>query len=131
MLSTQPDGCGSYFTELGDDSLGINICYGISAASEHKDAAWEFLRILLQCCGSDGFPVLRSAFEEQLESAICEESEYDFRIFTQSDADKLRELVYSTEKAVHREEELLTLIRQGAEQYFSGQKSLDEAAAIF
>ena len=35
-----------------------------------------------------------------------------------------------TEKTVHREEELLTLIRQGAEQYFSGQKSLDEAAAL-
>ena len=123
-------GSGSYFTELGDDSFGSSICYGISAASEHKDAAWEFLRILLQCGGPDGFPVLRSAFEEQLESAICEESEYDFRIFTRSDADKLRELVYSTEKTVHREEELLALIRQGAEQYFSGQKSLDEAAAL-
>ena len=31
---------------------------------------------------------------------------------------------------MHREEELLTLIRQSAEQYFSGQKSLDEAAAL-
>lgn len=123
-------GNGSYFMDLGDESSGSSICYGISAASGHKDAAWEFLRILLKSNGGGGFSVLKDTFEQELEASICESSPREYDIFTREDAEKLRNLVYATEKTVHDEEELLNILKEGAEQYFSGQKTLDETAAL-
>ncbi len=121
-------GNGSYFMELTGEGSGISVSCGISAASKYKDAAWEFMKILLKSKPLAGFPVLKEAFDAQLEARICEESSTDYYIFTSEDAEKLKELVNTTEKIVHDDDALLNLIKESTEQYFSGQKTLDEAA---
>ena len=111
------------------------------ASSRHKEAAWEYIKLLLLEptgeVGLDrGIPVLSSTFERILEKSITENapaysgvSNDEYGYFYRSDADKLRELVYSTEKMAHDDKQLLDIIMTEANNYFNGYKTLDDAVA--
>ena len=123
-------GNGSYFTDSAQ--FGKNG-YGILASSEHKEAAWDFLRLALlpenQEYGLDlsfGIPVTKAAFEVQLEKNIYEDVMFPEYSFTREDADKLRELVYSTEKMARKDDTLTEIIRTEAAACFAGDKSLED-----
>ena len=124
-------GNGSYFT---DSSEGfIKKGYGILASSEHKEAAWDFLRLLLlpenmEYGGSFayGIPVTTASFDKLLESVIWEDEVNPDQSFTREDADKLRELVYSTEKMARKDDTLTEIISTEASAYFAGDKSLED-----
>ena len=124
-------GNGSYFTDSSDYSLKKG--YGIMASSEHKEAAWDFLRLLLlpenQEYGGDlffGIPVTRAAFEKLVDKSIHEDTMFPEDSFTREDADKLRELVYSTEKMARQDDTLTEIISTEASAYFAGDKSLED-----
>ncbi len=123
-------GNGSYFTDSAQYSKNG---YGILASSEHKEAAWDFLRLALlpenQEYGLDlsfGIPVTKAAFEVQLEKNIYEDVMFPEYSFTREDADKLRELVYSTEKMARQDDTLTEIISSEASAYFAGDKSLED-----
>ena len=124
-------GNGSYFTDSSDYSLKKG--YGIMTSSEHKEAAWDFLRLLLlpenQEYGGDlffGIPVTRAAFEKLVDKSIHEDTMFPEDSFTREDADKLRELVYSTEKMARQDDTLTEIISTEASAYFAGDKSLED-----
>ena len=123
-------GNGSYFTDSAQ--FGKNG-YGILASSEHKEAAWDFLRLALlpenQEYGLDlsfGIPVTKAAFEVQLEKNIYEDVMFPEYSFTREDADKLRELVYSTDKMARQNDTLTEIISTEAAACFAGDKSLED-----
>lgn len=134
-------GNGSCFMRLGaggtpyDESTGGFIRLGMMAGSAHKEAAWRFLKLLLTRTEEPvdyGIPVLRETFEKALTRSLeiwsrqkIGGSEY----FTKGDADRLRELVYSTDKLVHDDAPLLEILNTEAQLYFEGVKTLDETAA--
>lgn len=126
----ETSGNGSYFTDSAQFSKNG---YGILASSEHKEAAWDFLRLALlpenQEYGLDlsfGIPVTKAAFEVQLEKNIYEDVMFPEYSFTREDADKLRELVYSTEKMARKDDTLTEIISTEASACFAGDKSLED-----
>lgn len=141
------EGNGSYFVRQGvqtsdfSGAQGDYARFGIMASSRHKEAAWEYIKLLLLEptgeVGLDrGIPVLSSTFERILEKSITENapaysgvSNDEYGYFYRSDADKLRELVYSTEKMAHDDKQLLDIIMTEANNYFNGYKTLDDAVA--
>lgn len=136
-------GNGSYFIRLGtgsdafDGTKGDNVSLGIPASSAHKDGAWLFLRQLLLTTGDAdyeridyGIPVLKDTFEGCLARSVQEGDPDDYYTITQADAEKLRQLVYGTERLAHTDEALLSIIKTEAANYYAGYKTLDEAAAL-
>lgn len=127
-------GNGSYFTDSSESF--IKKGYGIMASSEHKEAAWDFLRLLLlpenmEYDGSlaYGIPVTTASFDKLLEKEIREDEENPAQSFTKEDADKLRELVYSTEKMARKDDTLTEIISAEAAAYFAGDKSLEDTVS--
>jgi hypothetical protein len=139
----ETSGNGSCFMRLGaggtpyDESTGAFIRLGMMAGSEHKDAAWRFLKQLLTRTEQPvdyGIPVLNDTFEKALARSLeiwsGRSKEFDgYEYFTEGDADRLRELVYGTEKLAHDDAPLLEILNTEARLYFEGAKTLDEAAA--
>ena len=121
-------GNGSYFTDYSDAYSRSG--YGIMASSEHKEVAWDFLRLLLlpeNLTGmSIGIPVTKAAFEKSLELSIDEDSSQDYLVLTREDAEKMRRLVYSTEKMARQDDTLTEIISTEAAAYFAGDKSLED-----
>lgn len=124
-------GNGSYFTDYSDAYSRSG--YGIMASSEHKEAAWDFLRLLLlpeNLTGmSIGIPVTKAAFEKNLELSIDEDSPQDYLVLTREDAEKMRRLVYSTEKMARQDDTLTEIISTEAAAYFAGDKSLEDTVS--
>ncbi len=124
-------GNGSYFTDYSDAYSRSG--YGIMASSEHKEAAWDFLRLLLlpeNLTGmSIGIPVTKAAFEKNLELSIDEDSSQDYLVLTREDAEKMRRLVYSTEKMARQDDTLTEIISAEASAYFAGDKSLEDTVS--
>lgn len=136
----ETEGTGSYFLKLGSspnawrETYGQNTRLGIMASGTHQDAAWRFLRTLMQ--GEDepnlssGIPVFKDRFEQAVDAAFSgrHDERYDIDYFNAADAQCLRSQVYNTTKLVHAEEQLLSVIRSEANAYFGGQKTVEEAA---
>lgn len=129
-------GTGSYFMRFGDEygsylyTIGQNTRVGVMESSANKDGAWRFVKTLM--LGGDtlgltyGIPVLKSAFESALASAL-ESSDSEYAL-TEADAELLREQVYNTTKLASADEALLSILRSEAQACFAGQKTAADAA---
>ena len=138
----ETESTGSYFLKLGSSpnawrgTTGENTRLGIMAASDKQPGAWRFLRTLME--GSEqvglnnGIPVFKAAFERELADAITDEHDdrFDIDIFTAEDAETLRQQVYGTTKMVNADEELMRILRDEINRYFSGQVTAQDAAKI-
>lgn len=128
-------GSGHYFARVGQNmgqwvsDPSSNVCMGIMETSQHKDAAWCFLKILLQQNNGTGFPVLAARLDKQLDARVTDEKVRGYKSFTAEDADKLRELVYATDKTVCEDQQLIELISGVIQDFLSGRYSAEEAAA--
>lgn len=128
-------GSGHYFARVGQNmgqwvsDPSSNVCMGIMEASQHKDAAWCFLKILLQQNNGTGFPVLAARLDKQLDARVTDEEVRGYKSFTAEDADKLRELVYATDKTVCEDQQLIELISGVIQDYLAGRYSAEDAAA--
>ena len=128
-------GSGHYFARVGQN-LGAwisdpaaNVSMGILETSRHKDAAWVFLRVLLQQNDGSGIPVLAARFEQQIAGLAVDEELRGYQCFTAADVEKLRALVYAADKTVREDAQLLELISGVAEDYLAGRYTgADEAA---
>lgn len=123
----------------------------INAKSEDQSGAWEFVKYYLQNgYNGQGFPVLQAQFDQKMEEALEEEytvsedgsiektwkafysdsdEEYIFvYAATKEDVDAVRELAKSAETRFEYHTEILNVINEEAEGYFSGQMDLDWTA---
>ena len=136
----ETEGTGSYFLKLGSSpnawrgTMGENTRIGIMAASDKQQGAWRFLRTLME--GSeliglnDGIPVFKAAFERELADAVTDEHDdrFDIDVFTEADAETLRQQVYGTTKMVSTDEGLIRILRDEINRYYGGQNSAEETA---
>lgn len=139
-----------------DEGLGISVSFGnglyaISASSEKKEAAWQFIRQYLleehqegyidygMSGVVQGFPIRKDVFEQGIADAMEEapDGEWihgDIRLelepLSESDAEYFRKLVYRVTRNSFTDYRMYNIIMEEAGAYFSGQKTVDEVAAI-
>lgn len=143
-------------TESGMGSVvGINDAYCISSKSANKDAAWEFLRYYLTDEYQDelgwGLPVKKARFEQLAKEATeppyyidenGEKQEYPPESYwingeeivlppmSQEQVDKCVNFIYSVNKPIYTSDDIMNIINEEMESFYSGQKSAEEVAKI-
>ena len=111
-------GTGNYMT--------LSSRFAMSSSCADKEAAWQFLRIFF----TDSYqkqqytlPASRVLFEAKLKEAMDS-------FLSQEQADKLRELVETTTCTATMEENIETIVKEQAESFFRGEKSIEEVSAL-
>lgn len=129
--------------------------YMISAKSKHIDGAWQFVRQFLteEYQNSDAnysMPVLKSAFLERAKRATersywtdedGNKQYYDdtwyingeeiiLEPFTQEEVDAICEFIYTVNRTDYYSEDIMNIITEEAEAFFTGQKSVQEVVDI-
>jgi len=112
--------------------------FAVTAASKYPDAAWDFVKILLSERIQEnviGIPVLKSAFEKQIDNAIDpSEDMIKYGVvsgpMSQIQAQSYRDLVYNLNTLASTDREILGIIMEEAPSYFFDQKSAEDVAAL-
>lgn len=140
--------CGSAVS-CGDIGLAI------SAKSENKEGAWEFIRFLMseeyQKNSTSWFPMMKSAFEmkmsEEMEKQYATDEngkqaeistymvswqDYTMELYaaTEEEVAAVRELVEKIDHTVKNDEQIYNIVTEEAAAYFGGQKSVDEVVDV-
>lgn len=128
----------------------------MTTSCKSKDAAWQFLRVLLsddyQKNLSWGYPISQKAFDAKLAEAMKQEYTtdengkqvpvssggmsmgdgltVDFYAITQEEADQIIGLVNSVDRTMVYDQSLLNIITEETAYYFSGEKTVDQVADI-
>ncbi len=146
------------FGESGLTFTANSTTAGMSSSSANKEGVWEFIRFLItksrqENVGSPngGFPILKSALEKQLEKDSKAEYEnmpdgtkkekvkstwgtMDFSVDVYAATDKqvaaIREMIENAQADCRMESEIFAIINEEAQGYFSGQKSVEDAASV-
>lgn len=118
-------------TNNGSYATPSYMCFAMLSTCEHKEAAWSFMRQVLSPVYQDnvapfGFPVMTSSFERLLAETIEDKD----IMFFKEDAEKLINLVSSLDVVSFYDDTLKELVSAGANDFFSGNKSLDDALTI-
>lgn len=138
----------------------VNGSFAISARSDNKEGAWEFLKTMFSEEYQDsligenswGFPVRKSSLEKKFEQDMTptyyedengvqveemktswgyDDFELDIYAATKEEVDAVRELIASADKLTGTvDEQLVNIVMEEAEAFFSGQKSARDAAAV-
>lgn len=126
-------------------SISGGVC--INTASKNKDACWEFIEYSVMNTNINsifmyGFPTRKADFDALIEKKLAEkDSSYgyswdDVEITvegtTQEDVDKLKDLISRIDgiSVNQQDSNLMNIITEEAEAYFTGQKSLDDVTSI-
>lgn len=127
---------GSYkYIGMPTEAGGVNYFssavggFSILQSSENKNAAWEFLSILLSdelqhSLGLFGYPVIQESLEERLLSDV----ENEDRVYDREDMEMFLSLVESG-RGMAQGSVISDIIAEEAEKYFSGQAELDNTVA--
>lgn len=132
-----------------------NSIFAISAKSKNTEGAWQFVRQFLTEEYQNSqenycLPVLKSAFLEKAKKATerpywtdedGNKEYYDdtwyingeeviLEPFTQEEVDKICEFIYSVNRTDYYNQDILNIITEEAEAFFTGQKSVQEVAEI-
>lgn len=105
----------------------------VNAASEHKDGAWQFIKFLLE--EENQWLVEQDYYlpvhEKVLQECVAEQAErfYDDRP-TPDQIARFWECLNNAELAPYRTESILEIIKEEAELYFTGDKSIEEISGI-
>jgi len=131
-----PIGAPNAAGELAIAAMPI-VRMGIRANSDNKDAAWDFIRLYLQepnTGGSiDGFPILRSLFEADINASLLGSSDDDgtgFPRFTEEKAAVLRQIIESITHEYHPDPYIMAIILENTAPFFAGGRTAEEAARI-
>ena len=131
-------GNGCYFCRPGENhekmlsSFQSNVRLGIMENSLHKDAAWDFLRIVL-LKGTNGVSVLKERFDKQVEKILENQDSYrtqDVPQISENDVANIKNMVYGIEKSAIDDSRLQDIISNGLERYFNNQCTAERAAEI-
>ena len=135
--------------------VNYNEAYCISSRSKNKDGAWEFLRYYLtdeyqKSNNRYGFSVQKDIFEEQAQEALerpywidrdGNKEYYDDYFYmngesfiidpmTQDQIDKLVNYIYTIDNAYYYNTDIINIIQEEIEAFFTGQKEAAEVANI-
>ena len=135
--------------------VSYNDAYCISAKSRNKDGAWEFLRYYLtdEYQESDNrysFSIQKDIFEEEAQKAMerpywidenGNKQEYDDTYYmngevivieplTQEQVDKLVNYIYTIDNAYYYNTDIVNIIQEEIDAFFTGQKEAAEVANI-
>ena len=136
-----PDG-SSVYTFFGTDTLAI------SARSEGKEAAWDFIENYLTRNGhrfQAGFPVIKDKFNEMIDEAmevdldengneiehylnLDDGESYKYRLPTQEEIDMILYMIDHGRPVEYSSTQLLNIISEEADAFFQGQKTVDQVA---
>lgn len=134
-------------------AFDYNTSFAMSSKSANKEGAWEFLRYFLSYDyqkDMGGFPTNAKCYEELKEKAkqkpyYLDENnkkvEYDDTYYvngieiiippmTDEKIQKVEDFIFSIDQTVVYDENLINIITEEAEGFFSGQKSAKEVAGI-
>ena len=140
-VSTISDNYGGAYAFVGVPNETTNgsmfspdLCFTISSASEHKDAAWQLVRSCLseehQSALSGGFPASAQALDALIDDAVANGVhyyEYEYEL-DEADAAKLRGLISETQTAQDAYPAVLNIMAEDAAQFFAGQITAEQAA---
>lgn len=103
------------------------LCFAILSNSEHKDAAWEFMKLALsyeyQNESIFSIPTRIDSFEKFLENSLAAEFE-----IKEMDCEKMRKIVESVDIVYFgRHDSAANILAEEAAGYFSGQVKLEDA----
>ena len=143
------------------DRQGNYICFstqiGISSKSEHKEEAWEFLRMLMtkeyqgQQMSFEHLPTRNDCFQLRIEAEQATENytnemgreifihreevdmdgfTYQIAPLTQQQTDQYVAMINQAVKVVKHNPEIMHIIEEEAERYFAGDRDLDSTAEI-
>ena len=131
-------GLGYYEPELELRSSGTNTSLGIMASGEKRDGAWRFMRSFMagesQPYIYDGIPVRKDSFEKALENQLErsleneQEQKLPYELFSEQDAEYLRQLVYTTDKMVINDPALLELMSREINAFIGGKYGAQDCA---
>lgn len=137
-----------------------NDSIAISAQSNRKDAAWEFVKIflseeyqnnLVKKHNTWGFPIKKSALDKQFENDMTpdyydingkqienpkttwgyDDFQMDIYAATSTEVDAVRNILTSAEKIAGRvNEELIHIITEETQAFFQGQKSVGDTVRV-
>ena len=136
-----PDGSPVY-TFSGSDALAI------SAGSEEKEAAWDFIENYLIRDGhrfNAGFPVIKERFDDEIDKAmeidldangneiehylnLGDGERYKYRLPTQEEVDMILYMIDHGRSREYYSMQLLNIINEEADAFFQGQKTVDQVA---
>lgn len=117
----------------------------IYANGENTDAAWQFVKyFLLNGYDGNGFPVIKEQFDAKMlqgmepsKDNLPSQTYFDrnngyIMVYeaSQEDVDAVRELIERADCKFQFHPEIQNIISEEAEAYFTGQKSLEEVAAL-
>lgn len=134
----------------------VNGGIAMTTSCKDKQGAWSFMRTLLSEDYQEnlgwGYPISQKAYEKKLAEAMKQEYTTDengnkikvsnggmsmgdgatveFYAITQEEADQITALVNSVDHTASYDESLLNIISEEAAYYFSGEKTVDQAADI-
>ena len=110
----------------------------VNAASEHKDGAWQFIKFLLE--EENQWLVEQDSYlpvhEKVLQECVAAQAEqfyyfyYDTPAVQEEQLARFWECLNSAETAPYRTEHILEIIKEEAELYFTGDKSIEEISGI-
>jgi len=137
------------------NSLSIGSSLSMTTRCRSKEGAWQFMRTVLteewQTNNNWGFPTNKAAFDTLLKDAMTpryftdeygnqvEESQggwgwgdtmIEIYALTQREADNIMDLINSVSGTASYNESLMMIINEGAEDFFSGRSSAQEAARV-
>lgn len=142
VIGYPSSGGSPVYTFSGSDSLAI------SAGSEAKEAAWDFIENYLTRDGNrytGGFSVIKQRFDEMAEKAMELELDeygneikrylslndgqiYEYRIPTQEEIDMVLYMIEHGRLEEFSSTQLLNIISEEADAFFQGQKTVDQVA---
>ena len=111
-----------------------DLCFTISSASEHKDAAWQLVRSCLseehQQMNITSFPTSACVLDAMINDAVkngVHYYEYEYEL-DEADAAKLRGLISETQMVQDAYPAVLNIMAEDAAQFFAGQITAEQAA---
>lgn len=139
------DGCVNYFNNVMDQ-------YGINAASEHKDAAWQFIRTFfseeyqntsLNMLIPSNLNSLHELIENSKSTIMMEDAEgneveftqrgnfnFEYHAATEEQVEQILKLIDSASVPARSNSTITSIVTEEAEAYFEGDKSIDETVAL-
>lgn len=137
------EGSVSFFGNVADLDM-----YSINSASMHKDAVWQFVRILLteEYQDSHTYEIpsnLKSLqkdkeyatipiIDEETQTEIPRQGDHDFTYYAATDAqvEQMLELIDSATAPIYSDSTISEIIREETQAYFNGAKTVDEVASL-
>ena len=140
-----------------DEGSGVQVSVSgglaISAKSKYTDAAWDFMKTLLTDdfqADQWNFPVTKSALDKALAESMEKDSytdengekvyydqttyigdtEYTLEPLTQEQVDDFKAMIDGASVAGNYDSDIMDIINEEAEAYFSGDKSAEDVAAL-